>query len=436
MAMLLYNLLLLVCSPFLLLYYLWRVFVSRKSNESWRENLGALPRFAGREPGRKLVWVHAASVGETVAALPIHEEIKRLVPDVMILHTTITQTGHAVALKSCKLADAVAYFPIDCLPFVYRALNRVRPEVFVMVDTEIWPNLLAAARARGVRTVLSNGRISDKSLKGGKRWPWLLRWATANIDQCLMQTDEDGFRIISLGARPQSVHVTGSTKFDEKGGQLPPSDVDALRADLGLPEEAPVLVAGSTNPGEDEPVLDAFRTLRDSADGARNMRLIVAPRQIDRGGEIQSLAEARGFTCARRSLKESIVPGSYDVLILDTFGELASVYAVGDVTFVGGSLIPKGGHSIFQPILQGKPVLFGPYTHKTRDMAQMALAAGVGFEVADAVEFAARAEALLADSDGLSRIDAACRELVERNRGASTRCAEAIADLLEVGHGR
>jgi 3-deoxy-D-manno-octulosonic-acid transferase len=244
-----------------------------------------------------------------------------------------------------------------------------------------------------------------------------------------MQTDEDGFRIISLGARPASVHIVGSTKFDQEGGQLAQADVDALRADLGLPDGSPVLVAGSTNPGEDEPVLDAFRILRN---GSRDLRLIIAPRQLDRTEEIRSMVEARGLTCARRSVKESV---EYDVLILDTFGELASVYAVGEVAFVGGSLIPKGGHSIFQPILQGKPVLFGPYTHKTRDMAQMALSAGVGFEVRDVAEFAAQAESLLSDRERLTQIDAACRDLVERNRGASTRCAEVIVKLLECEHG-
>jgi 3-deoxy-D-manno-octulosonic-acid transferase len=353
----------------------------------------------------------------------------------MILHTTITQTGQAVARRSAVLADEIAYFPIDFLPISGHAMNNVRPDVFVMVDTEIWPNFLALARRRGIKTVLVNGRISDKTLDGGRRWAWLLGWATSNIDVCLMQTDEDGFRIISLGARPQAIHVVGSTKFDEAGGQLPPDEVDALRADLGLPEAARVLVAGSTNPGEDEPVLDAFQTLRHSGDGASDLRLIIAPRQLDRADEIRGLVEARGFTCARRSMKETIAPGSYDVLLLDTFGELASAYAVGAITFVGGSLIPKGGHSIFQPILQGKPVLFGPYTHKTRDMAQMALTAGVGFVVKDAAEFAVQAGALLSDPERLAEIDTACRELVEKNRGASTRCAETIVKLLETEHG-
>ncbi len=424
-----------VCSPALFIYFLWRIFISGKSNESWRQNLGALPRLADRG-GRKLVWIHAVSVGETVASFPVEEEIKRLMPDVIILHTTITQTGHDVARKSAKSADATAYFPFDFLFSVNRALDRVRPDVFVMIDTEIWPNFLSEAHSRGVKTVLANGRISDKTIKSSKRWPSLLKWATSNIDQCLMQTDEDGFRIISLGARPNSVHIVGSTKFDQDGGQLPPADVIALRADLGIPDSSRVLVAGSTNPGEDEPVLDAFRILRNTSDGAREMRLVIAPRQLDRAEEICSLAQSRGLTCARRSMKESVTPGGYDVLILDTFGELASVYAAGEIAFVGGSLIPKGGHSIVQPILQGKPVLFGPYTHKTRDVAQMALSAGVGFEVRDAAEFASRAESLLSDRDLLAQIDAACRELVARNRGASTRCAEAIVKLLEPDHGR
>ncbi len=162
--------------------------------------------------------------------------------------TTITQTGNAVARQSAKLADAIAYFPIDYLPFANRALDRVRPDIFVMVETEIWPNFLAAAARRRIPTVLVNGRISDKSLRRGRRWGWLLSWATSNIDRCLMQTQADAERILSLGARPDSVQVVGSTKFDQEDAQLPGEAVAALRADLGLPDGAPVLVAGSTNP--------------------------------------------------------------------------------------------------------------------------------------------------------------------------------------------
>jgi len=424
---LIYNLLLLIALPGALVYYLWRIFVTRKSDQSWRENLGALPRFAGRLPGQRLIWLHAVSVGEVVASLPIQEELRRLLPDTVILVTTITQTGNAMARKSAKSADAVAYLPLDYPIFVNRALNRVKPDVIAIVETEIWPNFLAAAKRRGIPTVLVNGRITDKSLRRSRKWRWLMSWAVSNIDYCCMQTRTDAERIRSLGAKPESVSVFGSTKFDQEGSQLPDDAIRALRAELGLADGVPVFVAGSTNPGEEEPVLTAFQEM---LNGSGELRLIIAPRQIERADEIQALVEARGLTCARRSAKHA-TSSSFDVLILDTFGELAATYAVGEIAFVGGTLIPKGGHSLFQPILQGKPVLFGPYTFKTRDMAQMVISAGVGFEVKDAGELAARAKELLSDAGRRAEIDAACRRLVSENRGAAARCAGLIAELLK-----
>jgi len=430
-----YNLLLFISLPGAFVYYLWRIFIAGKSNESWRENLGALPRFAGRAPGKKLVWLHAVSVGEVVASLPIQDELRRLLPDAIILVTTITQTGNAVARKSAGPADAVAYLPLDYPMFVNRALNRVRPDVIVILEAEMWPNFLAAAKRRRIPTVLVNGRISDRTLRRSRRWRWLLSWAVSNIGCCCMQTQADAERIRELGARPESVHVFGNTKFDQEGGQLPNDAVRALKTDLGLPDGARVFIAGSANPGEEEPVLAAFRQMRK---GAEDLRLIIAPRQVERGDEVQALVEDAGLVCARRSMKDA-APPDYDVLVLDTFGELAAAYAVGEIAFVGGTLIPKGGHSLFQPILQGKPVLFGPYTFKTRDMAQMAVSAGVGFEVKDAAELAERGKALLSDAGRLAEIDVACRRLVSENRGASVRCAALIAELLgaraEVGSG-
>ena len=422
-----YNLLLFISLPGAIIYYLWRIFVARKSNESWRENLGALPRLADRALGKKLIWLHAVSVGEVVASLPIQHELRRLLPDAVILVTTITQTGSAVARKSAKSADAVAYLPLDYPILVNRALNRVRPDVIVILEAEVWPNFLAAAKHRGIPIILVNGRVSDRSLRRSRRWRWLLSWAVSNITHCCMQTQVDAERIRELGARLESIRVFGNTKFDQEGAQLPDDAVRALRVDLGLPDGARVFVAGSANPGEEEPILAAFQDMRRSAE---DLRLIIAPRQIERGEEIQALVEAQGLACARR-LKRDAVPADYDVLVLDTFGELAAVYAVGEIAFVGGTFIAKGGHSLFQPILQGKPVLFGPYIFKTRDMAQMAISAGVGFEVKDAAELAERGKALLSDAGRLSEIDAACRRLVSENRGVSARCAALIAELLD-----
>ena len=417
---------LIVMLPIASVYFMWRIFVSRKSNESWRENLGALPRFSDREPGKKLIWLHAVSVGELVASLPIQEEIRRLMPEAIILVTTITQTGNAIARKSARRADAIAYFPMDYPWIVGRAFDRVRPDIIVLMETELWPNFLSAAKHRGIPIVLSNGIISDRTMKQHRRWHWLVRSAVSNIDHCCMQNSESADRIIGLGAPRERVQVFGSTKFDQESGRLSGEAVKALRADLGL-AEVPVFVAGSTNPGEEEPILEAFQELQT---GVPELRLIIAPRQIERGDEIQAMVEARGLTCARRSKKEQF---STDVLILDTFGELASFYAVGRIAFVGGTLIPKGGHSLIQPILQGKPVLFGPHTFKTRDIAEMAIQAGVGFQVADGKDLADRAKELLSKAEGLASIDSACERLAGQNVGASARCAELIVRLLEAG---
>ena len=427
MVGILYNLLLILTLPVAFLYFLWRIFVSRKSSESWRQNLGALPRFSDRGPGKKLVWLHAVSVGELVASLPIQEELRRLMPDSTILVTTITQTGNAVARKSAKHADAVAYFPLDYPWIANKAFNRIRPDIIVLMETEFWPNFLAAASKRRIPVVLANGIISDRTMKQHKRWHWLVRWAVSNIDHCCMQNRESADRIIELGAREEKVRILGSTKFDQESGRLSDDAIKTLKADLGLTDDAPVFVAGSTNPGEEELILEAFQELRP---GVSDLKLIIAPRDIKRGDEVQTMVESQGLACARRSKKE---PFTSDVLILDTFGELASIYAIGKIAFVGGTLIPKGGHSLIQPILQGKPVLFGPYTFKTRDIAEMAIQAGVGFQVADGKELASCTQKLLADTERLAFIVSACERLASENVGASARCAELVVRLLGEG---
>jgi 3-deoxy-D-manno-octulosonic-acid transferase len=421
-----YNLLLLVFSPAVLVYYLWRVFISRKSRDSWRGNLGGLPCFADRPEGKKLIWLHAVSVGELVASLPIQDKLRRMMPDAIIMLTTVTKTGNDLARKSAKEADAISYLPLDYPLLINRALDRVRPDVLVLMEAEVWPNLLAATRRRNIPIVLANGRISDFAMTRRLIWRWLASWAYANVDHCCMQTEDDAERVRSLGARPETVHVLGSTKFDQGGAQLPSDAVAALKTDLGIPEGDQVFIAGSTNPGEDEPVLTAYAEMRN---GSGRLRLVIAPRQIDRAEEIRTMAASHGLKCARRSRQESFASGS-DVLILDTLGELAEVYAVGDIAFVGGTFIPKGGHSLVQPILQGKPVLFGPHTFKTRDIAQMAMWEGVGFEVDDAHDLAVQGKALLSNADRRAEIDATCRRLVSENHGASARGAQLITELL------
>ncbi|MCX8053781.1 MAG: 3-deoxy-D-manno-octulosonic acid transferase, partial [Armatimonadetes bacterium] len=259
-----------------------------------------------------------------------------------------------------------------------------------------------------------------------KRQGWVYRWALANIDLFCMQSEADAERIVLLGADPARVKVTGNCKADEAPVPLCDEEKRELRALLKIPAESPVFVAGSTNPGEDAPVLEAFVGARKAHP---DLRLVVAPRQIDRASEIEALVRNLGLSCVRRSQSGSF-DGGTDVVILDTFGELARMYAIADVTFVGGSLIPKGCHSILQPIAQGKPVFFGPYTFKARDLVGQAKQAGVGFEVKDGTQLGIEVARFLSNRGLLEEIRLRCERMMAGNRGASRRTAEALAELI------
>lgn len=425
MAFLVYNLILFVLSPAIALFILWRILVTGKSRGSWREQLG-LVKLSARILDKPRIWIHAVSVGESVASAGVVAELKKLLPEAAVVLSTTTQTGQEMARKSVKEADEFIYYPFDLLPCVELSIRRVRPTVFAATDTEIWPNFRHIARRHGVRTAVINGTVSDKTLRGARWVRWVYRWTLSNIDLFCMQSQADVERIVSLGAHPDRVRVTGNCKADEAGlCAMSDSEKDELRASLKLPFGAPVFVAGSTNPGEDGPVLNAFVAARKAHP---DLRLIVAPRQIERGEEIAKLAGDAGLSCARRSDPEGI-RGGEDVIVLDTFGELARVYALADVTFVGGSLIPKGCHSILQPIAQGKPVFFGPYTFKARDLVGQAKAAGVGFEVRDGEHLGRELVRFLDDRALLDEVRARCERMMAENRGASRRTAEALAEL-------
>jgi 3-deoxy-D-manno-octulosonic-acid transferase len=423
---LLYNLLILVLSPAIALYFIWRIVGSGKSRQSWRQQLGFLPESVRRRSGRPRLWVQAVSVGETVASVPIFRELRALLPDAEMIVSTTTTTGQEMAGKSISEADHVIYYPIDLLPAVSRAISIVKPDVFVSVESEIWPNFLNALRRKKIPAVMVNGIVSDKTYRQAMKIRPVYRWALSNMDRFLMQTQADADRVIGLGAPRERVEVVGNCKFDQEGDGLMASETDNIRRRYGIRNGVPVFIAGSTNPGEDEPVLDAFALARGSHS---KLKMVLAPRQLERADAIIEMASARGFTCCRRSASESLT-GDEDIVILDTFGELASVYGIGNVAFVGGSLIPKGGHNILQPIAHGKPVFFGPYTFKSRDLVAQAKAAGVGFEVADGEDLGRRVSELLSDPGRLSEISESAVGMMKSNKGASRRCAEAIADVL------
>lgn len=422
-----YNTALTILSPAAAAWYLHRVFVSGKSRESWKQQLGMLSDIPERTAEKPRIWVQAVSVGETVASVPIVAAIKEILPNSEIFFSTTTTTGQKVAQKSVKSADKVFYFPID-FPFaVNRSLRKINPDVFVSIESEIWPNFLQSAKKYSVKTAIVNGIVSDKTMKRSGRILWLYRWALSCVDVFCMQSTQDMERIIKLGAPKDRVTVKGNCKFDEPVPMLNAKERTELRRRFKLDDLSPIFVAGSTNPGEDEPVLDAFKAARDVHP---NLKMILAPRQIERAQEIADMAAARGLFAGFRSRSEELT-GNEDVILLDTLGELATVYSIAEVAFVGGNLIKKGGHNILQPIAHGKPVFFGPYTFKCRDIVRMAKESGVGFEISGADDLGKELTKAVGNKTWLTEIERKAEKLMTDNRGASRRCAEAVASLIE-----
>ncbi len=420
----LYNIGLLLLSPIIALGLALRL-LRGKSRAGWGERWGRLPAVAPA-PGRR-IWVHGASVGEVSAVTPILRALKAMRPDVDVVITCITPGGHETASKLAPdPVSAALYAPFD-VPFVVRRfLRALRPDLLVVVETELWPNLLQQARNAGVPAMLVSGRISDRSFPRYLRARALTQAALTLFRRVLAQTEADADRLRALGAPAGIVAVGGNPKFDQRTPCLTDAEAAALRLELGLAADRPTLVVGSTrSTEEEEAVLDAFVTARAALPG---LQLLHAPRHPDRADDLAALMRRAGLEPARRSARETAIDG---VVILDTFGELARAYAVGDVAFIGNSLsLPGGGQNLLQPLAQGKAVLHGPRMQNFRDITALAAQAGVAFEVRTQRELADALLELLADPDRRARIARAAPALIEGNQGASEGYARAICEEL------
>ena len=433
----LYSLLLgaalLLLSPYFLLKGLRR----NKYLHSLRARLGAVPdgarapgsgqpaprSSAGAAPGA--VWLHAVSVGEALAVAPLLQEFRRRFPGRRLLVSTTTRTGQEVAARRLE-ADATFYFPLDFGFACRRTLAAVKPALVVIAETEIWPNFLRAARRAGARVAFVNGRISDRSFGRYRFWRFFIRRALANVDLFLMQSEEDARRIRELGAPPERVAVGGNLKFD-----LPEPARPAFFADLEKAAQgAPIVVAGSTLASEEGMLLDALRLCSDVK--GRKAVLLLAPRHPERFDEVARLLAARGLRFIRRS-QWGVNDHRPDVVLLDTLGELAGAYAAATIAFVGGSLVPAGGHNPIEPALWGKPVVFGPSMENFRSVARALVEAKAAFQVSSSEELGILLAALLANPAACQRAGELARQVVERERGAAARSAVRLAALLQEG---
>jgi len=391
------------------------------------ERWGRLPA-AINPRGVPSIWIHAVSVGEVLATGALIPALRDRYPDHPLWLSTTTQTGRAAA-TTLGGVDGLFYFPFDLSPVVARVLDRVRPELFVMVDTELWPNLLRHCTLRGVKTVLVNGRISDRSYPRYRLVRPFFRHVLAGVDRCCAQNEESGRRLIDLGAPPTRVTVTGNLKFDTltvPDARSPWVRDGVLRA-FRIAEGRTVVMAASTHPGEETPVLEAFASIRRADPTAL---LVVAPRHPERCGEVTALAAGQGLETVRRS--ELPVDGDprAAVVVLDTVGELATLFQIATVVFLGGSLVPAGGHNILEPAAWGKPVVFGPHMENFAEIAALFLTNRAACQIRSAGALEPALSTLLGDPVQRAALGAAARALVEANRGATDRSLAVMAALL------
>ncbi len=400
----------------------------RKYVGSLSQRLGYLP-VSFNIDAESSIWIHAVSVGELLTARPLIAALRERHPRLRIFLSTTTMSAQQLARRNPLDVDGVFYFPFDLGFVVRRTLDLVKPKLFLMMETEIWPNLLRECGRRGVKTAIVNGRLSSRSFPRYRLARGFFRPVLTGIDRFCVQSEESARRFVAIGAPADRVVVTGSLKFDS----LEPASAGQARSRdrvlryFRFPASRPVWVAGSTMKGEEAIVLRVFRRLKTAQPGAV---LVMAPRHPERFDDVVALARQEGFRTLRRSELPIDAEPRADVVVLDTIGELAAVYQVGTIVFVGGSLVPTGGHNILEPAIFGRPIVYGPHMHNFTEIAAAFAANDAGVQVASEGAFEEAVLALMADPVRRARLGAAARALVETNRGAKTRTLEVLDALL------
>ena len=418
-------------------WWLWQMLRHGKYRSGWSERLGSVPRRLRGRQGVPTIWIHAVSVGEVLAVTHLVAELKKQLPNYRFVISTTTDTGQKLARQKFG-EENVFRLPLDLPWAVQSFLDTLRPRMLVLAESEFWPNLLHCAQESGAAVAVVNARVSDRSLPRYMRFRRLFARVLANVDLLLAQSEEDARRLVAIGAPAQRVHVGGNLKFEVKPparGEFHTSLAEAIHRD----KVGPVMVAGSTLEGEDAMLVDAFRAVRGRYTKAM---LILAPRHPERFDSVAALLAASGLPHVRRSLlNHPLTPTAGmnaeregrslegGVLLLDSIGELASVYEFADLAFIGGSLVPKGGHNVLEPAHFGVPVLVGPHTENFRDIVDI-------FRRADALRVVTPETLrsvmvdLLASVEERERLGRNAQDLMHAQQGGTRRTAEALLMLL------
>ena len=426
---LLYSIATLIALVALSPYFLYQAMRHKKYAGSLGQRLGYLPVSFNLDADES-IWIHAVSVGEVLSARPVISELRRRYPGLRLFLSTTTLSGQQLARRSVTEADAVFYFPLDWGFAVRRTLDIVKPRLLVLVEKELWPNVLRECRSRGVATMVISGRVSRRSFARYRLVRPLFRRVLAHIDRFCVQNDEMARRLTALGADPARIAITGSLKFDSLNTAVPGRGAARVLRFFRVAPHRPVFIAGSTDKGEDQAVIRAFNRVRATSGGA-NALLVIAPRHPERFGDVERLCRLEGLSTARRSGLPIDSEPREDAIVLDTIGELSQLYQIATAVFVGGSLLAgAGGHNILEPALHGKPIVIGPHMENWSEIADTFVTNDAAIRVHSGRELEDAVVDLMGDPVRRARLGAAARALIDANRGAKDRTLTVIAGLL------
>jgi 3-deoxy-D-manno-octulosonic-acid transferase len=381
---------------------------------------------------KKPIWVHAASVGEVFCTVPLLKRIKREFPHCEIVLTTMTSTGNETAKTHLPEADRVFFFPIDHPLTLRRAIKKIHPRLLLIAETELWPNLLRSCGRKGIPIILFNGRISEKSFRGYLFFKFLFKECLKYVALFLMQTMEDQTRIIEIGAESEKTRVVGNLKFDQTFPSFNQEAMANLAKSIGLQGNEAILIAGSTHPGEEEILLSLFKELRKINS---HLIFILAPRHLARLEEVERILEKESVSWVRRTSlavdqdhqKQKELP---EVILLDTMGELMSLYSLGTLVFVGGSLVPIGGHNPLEPLFFKKCVFFGPYMFHFSEISRRLVEEEGAIQANGIEDLATHMKRLLKDDRTRRDIGERGYQFLKRHQGATERMFEKIRPYL------
>ncbi|PAV39471.1 3-deoxy-D-manno-octulosonic acid transferase [Megasphaera sp. ASD88] len=432
----LYNVLLLVYWATLIPMLIYRLIREEGFYQRIKQSIGFLPDdLKEKISNRHAIWVHAASVGEIVAASPIVREMRKTHPNEVIIVSVVTATGFRMAHQIIKGADGILYFPLDLPYLTDRILTIVKPRAIVLVETEIWPNFLRIAARKNIPVMMMNGRISRRSSSRYRMITFFTRRVLSTIYVFCMQSRIDAQYIIDIGADPNKVIVTGNTKYDQTYGIVTDEEKKRYLKELGFDENTyPIMIAGSTHKGENMSVYKAFCNIRNHFPGAK---LIIAPRYIHQADLIYDEGVKHGVTMVKRSdmVAGKQIAGPYDGVLLDTIGELGRVYSLGDLIFVGGSLAHIGGHNILEPAAHGKPIVVGPNMFNFVEIFDLLSSRGACVMVRNEEEFIDTCLDILIHPEKAEEMKRHCLEIVEENQGATKKNLDELQRLLDEVYG-